>query len=73
MNTKQTLMDESERALIRLETEVEAIKKDLIKMEIDLISRKEFDPIRNIVFGAVGLMMASILAAILALLLHTTK
>lgn len=66
-------MNESERALIRLETEVEGIKKQLLKIEADTISHKEFDPVRNIVFGAVGLMMATIIGAILALLLHTTK
>ena len=66
-------MDESERALIRVETEVEAIKRQIVKMEDELISRKEFEPVRNLVFGAVGLMLVSIIGALLALLLHTTK
>ncbi len=66
-------MDESERALIRLETEVEGIKKEQLRMESEHVSHKEFDPVRNLVYGAVGLMMASIIGAILALLLHNTK
>lgn len=68
-----TMMDESERALIRLESEVEAMKKTQTEMKLDFVSRKEFDPVRNLVFGAVGLMLISIIGALLALLLHQTK
>ena len=38
------------------------------KLECNYITRKEFDPVRNLVYGAVGLVLTAALAALIKLI-----
>lgn len=50
-----------------IETEVKEIKK---KLESEYVTQDEFDPIRRVVYGMVGLVLLSVLGAIVALVLR---
>ena len=63
-NVEETLREVSER-LVRIETSLEQLKK----REDRYVSRLEFEPVKRIVYGMVGLILTSVVGALLGLIL----
>ncbi len=60
-------MDESTKALIRLEAQVENLEKEVHRISEALVTKKEFDPVRNVVFSAVAVILMAVLGALIAM------
>ncbi len=55
--------------LARLEERVDQMEKDVQECKEQRVSQKEFEPIKTIVFGAVGLILITVLGGLLALVI----
>jgi hypothetical protein len=53
--------------LSRLVCDVAELKT---QMKTDYVNRREFEPVRNIVYGAVGLILMAVLGALIALVVQ---
>lgn len=56
----------------RLSCDLGEIKTDVKALKNDYVARLEFDPIKKLVYGAVGLVLVSVLTALLYLVVRTT-
>ncbi len=50
-----------------IKTDVGEIKR---KLEIDYVTKQEYDPIKRVVYGMVGLMLTGMVGALLALVIE---
>lgn len=57
------LSDETRRSVKELDSKMDAMGQQLKK---DFITKEEFEPIRRIVYGLVGLMLTGVILALLA-------
>lgn len=59
--------------LIKLQAEVQTLNKTVDTMRSNLasnfVTRNEFNPVRNLVYGAVGVILFSVFGALIALIL----
>ena len=66
----QNLLARLDERVLTLVTDVAAINT---KLDHKYVSQDEFQPVKKIVYSAVGLMLASMLIAVIALVIHSAK
>lgn len=73
MNTTMSSTDKLEIRIMKLiETKLNnlevSINKRFDELDEKLVSRKEFEPVRNLVYGGVGIIMTGVVLALLSLI-----
>lgn len=60
--------------LATLKTDLEYIKRDISEIKLtlktDYVTREEFSPIKSIVYGLVGIVLTSVIGALVALVIR---
>ncbi|UIS74651.1 putative Rz protein [Morganella phage Mecenats66] len=49
--------------------DIEQVKKDLAEVQGAMVTKAEFTPVKNIVYGVVGLLLTAILSQIVSLVM----
>lgn len=49
--------------------DIEQVKKDLAEVQGTMVTKAEFTPVKNIVYGVVGLLLTAILSQIVSLVM----
>ena len=64
---------EDERIVIKMASDIEYIQRDVkdIKLTLrgDYITRAEFEPVKKVIYGLVGLILVAVVSAIVALVI----
>ena len=69
------MTEENERiTLVQIKTDLDYIKRDIAEIKAtiraDYVTREEFSPIKNIVYGLVGIILTSVIGALVALVIQ---
>ena len=74
MARSKKLPEDSETTVALIAKDVEYIKKDVgdvkERLEKSYVTREEFDPIKKLVYGIVGLVLTGVVGALLTLIIR---